>query len=374
MNQQVIVPAGQTKSDILTIDQVIDRIQPVPATLIDSANQYLDILVKPPRSLGHLEDLAARLSAIGGQRGYAVQRRCVLVFAADNGVVAEGVSSAPQVVTALQTQNILNGVAGMSVLAKRFATDFRVIDVGIATDLEHPDLIVRKIAASTGNIATGPAMTREQVLQALVIGIEAVENLAQDNFQAIGLGEMGIGNTTTSSAVLSALLGLHGDRVAETVGRGAGLTDADFTHKVAVIQQALDLNQPDPADMLDVLAKVGGFDLAAMTGAYLAAAALRLPAVIDGFISVVAALCATRLAPPVRDYLFASHQSFERGYGLALAELGLEAPLHLNMRLGEGSGCPLLFNLMDAASSMMQNMATLNDTGIQLDYAEDVNF
>lgn len=374
MNQQVLTSTRQRESDAQKIDEYIARIQPVGTHLIDSANQYLDALVKPPRSLGHLEDLAARLTAIGDQQGHAVSRRCVLVFAADNGVVAEGVSSAPQVVTALQTRNILNGVAGMTVLAKRFATDFRVVDVGIATEVQHKDLIVRKIAASTGNIATGPAMSREQVLRALAVGIESVEQLAGQEYQAIGLGEMGIGNTTTSSAVLSALLRLTGDQVAESVGRGAGLTDADFAHKVAVIQQALALNQPDPDDVLDILAKVGGFDLAAMTGAYLAAAALRLPAVIDGFISIVAALCAVRLAPSVRDYLFASHQSFERGYGLALHELGLEAPLHLNMRLGEGSGCPLLFALMDAASSIMQNMATLNATGIELDYAEDVDF
>ncbi len=356
------------------LNRTIRQIQPVDRAIFDQASCYLDSLVKPPQSLGHLEEIAARLSAIGGQLGHRVDRRCILVFASDNGVVAEGVSSAPQVVTALQTLNILNGVAGMSVLAKQFSTDFKVIDVGIASVVDHPDLIVRKIAVSTQNMTLGPAMSTEQALEALAIGIESAESLASQGYHAIGLGEMGIGNTTTSSAVLAVLLGIPADQAATVVGRGAGLTDGDYQRKVSVIQTALTLNCPVAEDVLDILAKVGGFDLAAMTGAYLGAASKRLPVVVDGFISIVAALCAIRLAPFVKDYLFVSHHSFERGYALAIEELGLTAPLQLSMRLGEGSGCPLLFALMDAAACVMHNMATLNDTGIQLNYTEDVSF
>ncbi|MDD2534115.1 MAG: nicotinate-nucleotide--dimethylbenzimidazole phosphoribosyltransferase [Eubacteriales bacterium] len=350
------------------------KITAVDTRHINQANQRLDSLVKPPRSLGHLEDLAARLSAIGGKIGHRIEKRCVLVCASDNGVVAEGVSSAPQVVTALQTLNILNGVAGVSVLARQFKTDLIVVDLGIVSDIEHPDLIMRKIAYSTGNIAKERAMTAEQAARAIETGIELVNALIDQGYQAIGIGEMGIGNTTTSSAVLAVLLDLPLSEIGQTVGRGAGLTDQDFEHKIAVIRQAIQVNQPNRHDVVDILAKVGGFDLAAMTGAYLGAAARRIPVAIDGFISVVAALCAVHIEPLVRDYLFASHESFERGYALAISALDLTAPLKLDMRLGEGSGCPLLFALMDAASTVIADMATLSGTGIELDYSNDVNF
>ncbi len=356
------------------IDEVLQSIGQANAELLDKANQRLDSLVKPPRSLGHLEQIAARLAAISNEPAYRVEKRCVVVLAADNGVVAEGVSSAPQVVTALQTMNILNGLAGVSVLSRQFKTDVIVVDVGVNADLTHPLLINRKIRKSTGNIAREPAMTREEAIQAIETGIAIANDLKASGYQGIGVGEMGIGNTTTSSAVLSVLLSLENSQIEQTVGRGAGLTDADFHHKVKVIRQAIQFNQPDPTDVIDVLSKLGGFDLAAMTGVYIGAAACRLPVVIDGFISVVAALCATRLNPLVRDYLFASHQSFERGYVLAIQELKLDAPLKLDMRLGEGSGCPLLFSLMDAAACVIHEMGTLNDTGIELDYTEDVNF
>jgi nicotinate-nucleotide--dimethylbenzimidazole phosphoribosyltransferase len=357
-----------------TLIETLQSIEQTSTARFEKANQQLDSLVKPPRSLGHLEQIAARLSAISDEPGFRVEKRCVVVLAADNGVVAEGVSSAPQVVTALQTMNILNGVAGVSVLASQFKTDLFVFDMGINADMTHPRLIDRKIRKSTGNIVREPAMTREEALQAIETGIAIANDLKAQGYQGIGVGEMGIGNTTTSSAILSVLLGLDENQVEQTVGRGAGLTDHDFYHKVDVIRQAIQFNQPDRNDVVDILSKVGGLDLATMTGVYIGAAACKIPVVIDGFISVVAALCASRLNPLVNGYLFASHQSFERGYLLALQELHLEAPLKLDMRLGEGSGCPLLFALMDAASCVIHEMGTLNDTGIELDYSEDVNF
>lgn len=356
------------------LNDTLKSIEKINSGRFEQANRRLDSLVKPPRSLGHLETIAARLAAISGDPSFKVEKRCVVVMASDNGVVAEGISSAPQIVTTLQTANILNGLAGVSVLAKQFKTDLFVVDVGINSDLSHPLLINRKIRKSTGNIAVEPAMTRLEAIQAIETGIDIAQDLCAKGYQGIGVGEMGIGNTTTSSAVLSVLLNLQAGQIEQTVGRGAGLTDADFAHKVRVIEQAINLHQPDSLDVIDVLSKLGGFDLAAMTGVYLGAAACRIPVVIDGFISIVAALCAARLNPLVRGYLFASHQSFERGYNLTIQELDLEAPLRLDMRLGEGSGCPLLFALMDAASCIIHEMGTLDATGIELEYTEDINF
>ncbi len=356
------------------LERVLQEIVPAAADYHKVATQRLDALVKPPQSLGHLETIAARLMAIQQQPVISVDKRCVIVLAADNGVVAEGVSSAPQTVTALQTINILNGLAGVSVLARQFSSDLMVVDVGVASDLVHPNLIQRKIRASTGNIAREPALTRDEVIKALETGLDLVREARDQGYKVLGVGEMGIGNTTTSSAVLAGLLGLGPGQVELLVGRGAGLSDADFCHKVSVIEQALQLHQPDQNDVLDVLAKVGGLDLATMTGVYLGAAASRLPVVMDGFISVVAALCAVRLAPSVRDYLFASHQSYERGYAVAIRELNLPTPLQLDMRLGEGSGCPLLFALMDAAAAIYHNMGTFSSGGIDLAYTEEITF
>jgi len=356
------------------LEQALREIVSPSDDYFKAANLRLDSLVKPPQSLGHLEAMAARLMAIQQQPVISVEKRCVIVLAADNGVVAEGVSSAPQAVTALQTVNILNGLAGVSVLSRQFSADLMVVDVGVASDLDHPQLVKRKIRASTGNIAREPALTRAEVIKALETGLDLAREAKTKGYQVLGVGEMGIGNTTTSSAVLAGLLGYGHGQVEPLVGRGAGLSDADFHHKVSIIEQALQLHQPDANDVLDVLAKVGGLDLATMTGVFLGAAANRLPVAIDGFISVVAALCAVRLAPAVREYLFASHQSFERGYVVAIRELDLPTPLQLDMRLGEGSGCPLLFALMDAAVAIYHNMGTFSAGGIDLDYTEEITF
>lgn len=352
---------------------MLDAISPADETAHAAAVARLDALAKPPGSLGALEDIAARVAAVTGCLQPRLAKGCVLVFAADNGVVAEGVASGPQSLTALQSVNMLRGLTGVAVLARRAGADVWVTDVGVNAELAHPALRHAKIRFGTHNIAAGPAMTRAEAVQAAATGYRTACEAAAAGYQVLGVGEMGIGNTTTSSAVLCGLMGLRGGDVAQTVGRGAGLVDDAFRKKVQVVERALAVNDPCAADVLDVLAKVGGFDLAAMTGAFLGAAARCVPVVIDGFISVVAALCAARLCPAAKDAFFASHLSHERGYALALNALGLPAHLQLDMRLGEGSGCPLMFTVMDSACAVLCEMATFEQAQINTDYLKDIS-
>lgn len=337
--------------------------------IMDAARRRQAELAKPPGSLGKLEDYSIRLAGITGQVRPHVEKCRVLVLAADNGVTAEGISSAPTSVTLSQVINMTRHKTGMSALAYYFGNEVVVADMGIDTDRPIPGVLDRKVRRSTGNIAREPAMTRQQALHALETGMELAAQAAADGVQALGIGEMGIGNTTTSSAVLCALTGAS---VADVTGRGGGLTDAGYQKKIAVIETALALHRPDKNDPIDVLTKVGGLDLAAMTGAYLGCAAEHIPAVVDGFISIVAALCAVRLCPAARDYLFLSHASYEIGYRLAAEELGQEPCLLLEMRLGEGSGCPLMLQIMRAACAVLCNMATFEEASINDDYLDEI--
>lgn len=296
----------------------------------------------------------------------ALNKKQLLVFAADNGVVAEGVSSAPQSVTKQQTINLMRGKTGAAVLAKHFGCGLTMCDVGVNADIYESTVLNRKIAYGTQNICTGPAMTREQTLQAILTGAEIARTVDAD---VIGVGEMGIGNTTTSSAVLAVLLGADVEAV---TGRGGGITEESFRKKKAVIRTAIEVNRPDRDDVVGVLSKVGGFDLAAMCGAFLGAAAARRPAVIDGLISAAAALCAVRLCPNVRGYLVPSHASFEIGYRLAMEAMDLRPLFDLGMRLGEGSGCPLAFQVLDAACAVINDMATFDEAGINDDYLDEI--
>jgi nicotinate-nucleotide--dimethylbenzimidazole phosphoribosyltransferase len=355
------------------LELVLTSIKATNRAAYEKAMERLDMLAKPPGSLGGLEAIAAKLAAITGSIGSPLDERCVLVFSSDNGVVEEGVASAPQAITAIQTLNILNGITGVAVLAKQFNASLTVIDVGINADIKHPELVNKKIRRSTYNIAKQAAMSREEAIKAILIGIEAVKNASEKGYKVIGIGEMGIGNTTTSSAVLSAILGLSDDEIESVTGRGAGLTDEGFIKKTTGIKTALRVNKPDTNDPIDVISKVGGFDIAAMTGAFIGAAYYHVPVVIDGFISAVAALCATRMNSVVKEYLFASHHSYERGYRLAIEELGMKACLNLDMRLGEGSGCPLMFGIMDAACAIIKNMATFDEAAIDMEYLENIN-
>lgn len=344
----------------------------IPAPDRDAMNAALsrqDSLAKPPHSLGKLEDITVKMAGMTGKLYNPVNCRRVIIFASDNGIVAEGVASCPQSVTLSQTINFTRGLTGVAVLAKHFNSDLDVIDVGINADFRQSGVRDQKIAHGTRDFAREHAMTRTQAERALEIGIEAIRRAVDEGIQIIGVGEMGIGNTSTSSAVLSTLLGMP---ASQTVSRGAGINDEAFARKIALIDGAIARWQPDPADPLDVLAKVGGFDLAAMCGAYIGAASLRVPVVIDGFISAVAALCAFRMNPRCADVMIPSHASAEKGYRLAMEAMNLAPMLLLNMRLGEGSGCPIAFEVVAAAQSVLRNMATFEEAAIDDGYLEGI--
>lgn len=342
------------------------EIKPLDEAAMSAARARQAQLAKPPGSLGRLEELSVQLAGITGKVQNTIEKKHLLVFAADNGVVEEGVSSAPQSVTLQQTVNLTRVKTGASVLAKHFGCGITVCDVGVNADVTEKAVLNRKIAYGTKNIAQGPAMTREQALTAIRTGIELAQSTDAD---VLGVGEMGIGNTTTSSAVLSVLLDAD---VEDVTGRGGGITDESFRKKKDVIRRAIALNRPDRSDVVDVLAKVGGFDIAAMCGAFLGAAATQRPVVIDGFISAVAALCAVKLCPNVRGYLIPSHASYEIGYRLAMDAMELQPMLLLRMRLGEGSGCPLAFEILSAACAVMNYMATFDQAGINDDYLDEI--
>ena len=348
------------------LDAFVRAVAPLDRGAMTAAEEYQARLAKPPGSLGRLEELSIQLAGITGQVHNELTQKQLLVFAADNGVVAEGVSSAPQSVTKQQTINLMRGKTGAAVLAKHFGCGLTVCDVGVNADIYESAVLNRKIAYGTQNICTGPAMTREQTLQAILTGAEIARTVDAD---VIGVGEMGIGNTTTSSAVLAVLLGADVEAV---TGRGGGITEESFRKKKAVIRTAIEVNRPDRDDVVGVLSKVGGFDLAAMCGAFLGAAAARRPAVIDGLISAAAALYAVRLCPNVRGYLVPSHASFEIGYRLAMEAMDLRPLFDLGMRLGEGSGCPLAFQVLDAACAVINDMATFDEAGINDDYLDEI--
>ena len=348
------------------LDALVRAVAPLDRGTMTAAETYQARLAKPPGSLGRLEEISIQLAGITGRVHNALNKKQLLVFAADNGVVAEGVSSAPQSVTMQQTINLMRGKTGAAVLAKHFGCGLTVCDVGVNADIYESAVLNRKIAYGTQNICTGPAMTREQTLQAILTGAEIARTVDAD---VIGVGEMGIGNTTTSSAVLAVLLGADVEAV---TGRGGGITEESFRKKKAVIRTAIEVNRPDRDDVVGVLSKVGGFDLAAMCGAFLGAAAARRPAVIDGLISAAAALCAVRLCPNVHGYLVPSHASFEIGYRLAMEAMDLRPLFDLGMRLGEGSGCPLAFQVLDAACAVINDMATFDEAGINDDYLDEI--
>lgn len=349
--------------DLLTL---IESVSPLDKTAMDDAKTRQAQLAKPPGSLGRLEELSIQLAGITGKVHNRIEKKHLLVFAADNGVIAEGVSSAPQSVTLQQTINLTRGKTGAATLCKHFGCGITVCDVGVNAVVKEPRVLNRKIAYGTQNIVCGPAMTREQVLQAIITGMELAKESVAD---VIGIGEMGIGNTTTSAAVLSVLL----DADVETVtGRGGGITDESFQKKKQVIKTAIEVNRPDKTDVIDVLSKVGGFDIAAMCGAFIGSAATHRPVVIDGFISAVAALCAYRLCPNAVHYFISSHASYEKGYQLAIDAMGLAPIFLLGMRLGEGSGCPLAFEVLAAACAIINDMATFDEAGINDDYLEEI--
>ena len=351
------------------LDRIIASILPPDRAAMEEALKREDSLAKPPHSLGKLEDIAVKQAGITGRVFNPVDKRRVLIFASDNGIAHEGVASAPQSVTLSQTINFTRGLTGVAVLAKHFHTELDVMDVGIDADFSQPGVRDLKIAHGTKNFAKEHAMTREECLRAMLIGVDAAQRARDEGMDIIGIGEMGIGNTSTSSAVLSVLLGLKAE---DTVSRGAGINDEAYLRKVRLIDEAIARWKPDPRDPIDVIAKVGGFDIAAMCGAFLGAASARMPVVIDGFISAVAALCAYRLNPLCADFMIPSHASREKGYMLAMNDMGLKPILDLDMRLGEGSGCPIAFEVVAAAQSVIRNMGTFEEAAINDDYLAEI--
>ena len=342
-------------------------ITPPDAEIARLVRADLDNLAMPPGSLGKIETTDVRMAAITGRRKPRAERRRIVVLCADNGLVEEGIGSAPQEVTAAQAVNMTRGLTGMSSIAGYRGDQVQVADIGIATDYHCDKVLPLNVRKGTANIVKGPAMTRDEAERAIRIGIGLAEQASRDNIDIVGVGEMGIGNTTTSAAVISVLT----KRTAEDVtGLGGGITEDAFRHKVECVRRAVTVNRPDPEDPVDVLAKVGGLDLAAMCGVFLGCARYRIPVVIDGLISAAAALCAVRLCPDCRLYMFPSHESAEKGYRIAMEAVGIEPWFKLDMRLGEGSGCTMAFGVMEAACAVLDRMATFEKAGIDDSYLD----
>jgi nicotinate-nucleotide--dimethylbenzimidazole phosphoribosyltransferase len=337
------------------------EIEPLNEAAAAEARRRVDQLTKPLGSLGRLEELAVRLAAMTGSALPSVTPPGVLVFAADHGVTAEGVSAYPQEVTAQMVANFAAGGAAINVFSRQIGALLHVVDVGVAVEVEAPGVWRKKIRPGTGNLLREEAMTLEEAERAVQVGLECAGAIADEGAKLLIIGEMGIGNTTASSALLAALTGTEPD---ELVGRGTGVSDAAWERKKAVVKQALARHRPDPARPLEALAKVGGLEIGAMAGAVLGAAARRIPVLVDGFISTVAALLAVRLCPGAADYLIAGHRSQEPGHLCALRALGTEPLIDLGLRLGEGSGAAVAFPIVEAATRMIREMATFESAGV----------
>jgi nicotinate-nucleotide--dimethylbenzimidazole phosphoribosyltransferase len=344
------------------LQEVIGRVAPLDQTAQMEARRRQDQLTKPPGSLGRLERLATQVAGITGAARPRLAHKLVIVVASDHGVTAEGVSAYPPEVTGQMVRNFARGGAAINVLARRAGARVVVVDVGVAEALP-PELPIvhRKVAPGTANMALGPAMTRAQALQAIAVGFDVVDAESARGLDVICLGEMGIGNTTAASAIVATLTD---SAIADVTGRGTGIDEATWQHKVEIIERALRVNRPDRRDALDVLAKVGGLEIAALVGVILGGAARRLPVIVDGFITTAAALLAAELCPAARSYLIAAHRSVERGHVAALEHLELEPLLMLDMRLGEGTGAALALLVVDAALALLDEMATFEDAEV----------
>lgn len=344
------------------LQQTLSAIKPVDQALLAEAQRKLDNKTKPLGSLGRLEEFARRFAAITGNLAPDTTKKVIFTFAGDHGVVEEGISAFPKEVTPQMVFNFLNGGAGVNVLARHSGVEVRVVDVGVDYDFGTvPNLIDRKVARGTANLAKGPAMTREQAIAALEVGIDLATKAKAEGVSMVGTGEMGIGNTTPSSAIISVF---SGKSVREVTHRGTGINDAALENKIRVIETGVAVNKPDPADALDVLTKVGGLEIAGIAGLVLGAAANRLPVVVDGFISTAGALIACELNPHVREYVFAAHESVEIGHRFMLERIGAEPILDLQFRLGEGTGAALAMGLIEAGVKVLKEMASFEDAGV----------
>ena len=344
------------------LDETCTAIAAVDPTVAAAAQRRLDGKTKPRRSLGRLEDLACRVAAIRGTSAPDPPVKAIIVMGADNGVAEEGVSAYPQEVTRQMLLNFAGGGAAINVLARHAGARLLVVDVGVREPLPAlPDIRAERIGRGTSNFVHGPAMSRAQARRALECGIGIARELAREGTTLLGIGDMGIANTTAASALTAVFTGAPVEAV---TGRGTGIDDAGLQRKIDVIRRALAINRPDDGDPLDALAKVGGFEIAGLAGVVLGGAACRVPVMLDGFITGAAALAAVRLVPEAAGYLIASHQSVEAGHRIVLEALGLQPLLDLALRLGEGSGAALAMPLVDAALRILHEMATFTAAGV----------
>lgn len=343
------------------LENTLNGIRPINKDLMDLAQKRLDSLTKPLGSLGRLEELARQIVGITGKIRPEVKEKVIITMAGDHHVVEEGVSAYPQEVTPQMVLNFVGGGAGINVLARHVGAKIVVVDMGVTTDIDNPKVINKKVGYGAANIAKGPAMTRAQAIKSIENGIGLVEAEIEGGADIIGTGDMGIGNTTPSSAIVAAITQTP---VEKATGKGTGINDKIFENKIEVIERALSLNKPNTNDALDVLAKVGGFEIGGLTGVFLGAAANKKPVVIDGFISGAAALLAFKLKPEVRDYMIAAHQSVEAGHRIILEEIGLSPLLDLNMRLGEGTGAALGISVIEASVRILNEMATFEEASV----------
>jgi nicotinate-nucleotide--dimethylbenzimidazole phosphoribosyltransferase len=351
------------------IRDTISRIRPVRAEFTDEAQKHLDNLTKPPGSLGRLEEFARRLVAIAEDMMPTLERKVIFTFAGDHGVSGEGVSAYPKEVTRQMVVNFINGGAGINVLARHAGAEVAVVDIGVDHDF-GPDvaakghrvpLLVKKVVRGTKNIRKGPAMSRAEAARCIEVGIGIAEEFAKQGYAMFGTGEMGIANTTPSSAIASVLTG---KAVTELTGRGTGIDEKTLRNKIRVIEESIRINRPDPQDPLDVLSKVGGAEIGGIAGLILGASAMRIPVVIDGFISTAGALIAHTMEPSTRDYMFAAHCSVEKGHKAMLEKIGLRPILDLDLRLGEGTGAALAMFLIEGGLKIYREMATFGDAGV----------
>ncbi|MEW5706262.1 MAG: nicotinate-nucleotide--dimethylbenzimidazole phosphoribosyltransferase [Actinomycetota bacterium] len=341
--------------------ETLNKIEPLDEEAMRKARERQDQLTKPAGSLGVLEDISVKLAGITGNVINEINKKTVVVMAADHGVTEEGVSAYPKEVTPQMVLNFVRGGAAINVLARHAGAEVVVVDIGVDAPINSPGVIQQKVRSGTANFAKMPAMDRDEAVRALEIGIEIAYQQIDNGTSLLATGDMGIGNTTPSSAILRVLTGRSID---EVVGRGTGIDDKSLKVKKAVIEKAIDLLKPNMDDPIDVLSKVGGLEIGGIAGLMIGAAARRVPVIIDGFISGAAALIASRISPQSIDYMIASHVSVEPGHRIMLEELGLKPMLHMNMRLGEGTGAVLAMNMVEAATKIIKEMATFAEAGV----------
>lgn len=350
--------------------KVLEKVKPLENHYLKRSQEILDNLTKPRGSLGRLEEMAQKYIAVRRDLQAKIRNKFVFTFAGDHGVTDEGVSAYPREVTPQMVFNFLRQGAAINVISRHVGAEVVVVDMGVDYDFaDTPGLLIRKIRRGTSNMARGPAMTREEAVRGMMVGVALAEEYAEKGADIFGTGDMGIGNTTPSAAILAALTG---EAVENVTGRGTGVDNEGLARKIEVIKRALELNKPDPGDPVDVLAKVGGFEIAGIAGFIIGASAKGIPVVVDGFISGAGAMIAVALEPLIKNYIYVSHRSQEIGHTLMLQRLGERALLELDMRLGEGTGAALAINLVEVSLKIFHEMATFDSAGVSKSTSSEI--